>query len=74
MYNCKFTVIGNNNIIEIGKDCELRDLDIWCSDGSVVLLKYRVHIVGFTHLAATEGKSITIGENCLFVVRTGDSN
>lgn len=78
LYNCKFTILGDSNSICIGPDCELKNLDIWCAGGATVILKGKVHVTGATHCAATEGKSIQIGEDCLFsnniVIRNGDSH
>lgn len=76
--NCFFFIKGNNCKINIGKHCILNHTVMWVEDdfGSI-------SIGGFTtieeaHIAATEGESITIGEDCMFShgieIRNGDSH
>lgn len=76
--DCTIRILGDNNIILINNDCDLKFLDIWCENGSEIKIGNNTHITGYTHLAATEGKRIEIGAQCLFsseiIVRTGDSH
>ena len=76
--NCNIEIYGNNNQIEIANDCVGHGLEIWISEGSQVEIKEHSHFAGKSHLAATEGRKISIGERCLFaseiVFRTGDSH
>lgn len=76
--NCTIKVYGDNNKIIVEHDCQLNGMDIWCSDGSTILIKNHVHVVDSTHIASTEGKMIEIGEKCLFAsnitIRNGDSH
>ena len=76
--NCRIDLYGEGNKVEIGKDCAGHDFEIWVSEGSKVDIGEHTHFAGLTHLAATEGKKIKIGDRCLFaseiVIRTGDSH
>lgn len=75
---CSIEIYGNNNSVVIENDCAGHGLEIWSSEGSQVHIKEHSHFAGKSHLAATEGKKISIGERCLFaseiVFRTGDSH
>lgn len=77
-YNCSIEIYGNHNIITIANDCAGHEFEFWASDGSKIYVGEHTHFAGNTHLAATEGKTITIGDRCLFaseiVFRTGDSH
>lgn len=76
--DCSIEIYGDNNQIVIANDCVGHELEIWASEGSIVEIKEHSHFAGKSHLAATEGKRISIGERCLFaseiVFRTGDSH
>jgi len=77
--HCHIYIAGDHNKIVLGKRCVLHQLDLWLEDdGNTIIIGDHTHVTGFTHLAATEGKKIVIGEDCLFasnvVVRTGDSH
>lgn len=76
--DCSVEIYGNNNRIIIANDCVGHGLEIWASEGSIVEINQHSHFAGKSHLAATEGKKISIGERCLFaseiVFRTGDSH
>ena len=76
--DCSIEIYGDDNCIIIANDCVGHELEIWASDGSQVEIKEHSHFAGKSHLAATEGKKITIGERCLFaseiVFRNGDSH
>lgn len=75
---CSFRFFGDNNEIRIANDCELKDLEIWISDGGCVRIGKHTHITGKTHIACIEGKTVSIGERSLFssniTFRTGDSH
>ena len=77
-YNCSIEIYGNNNKIFIGNDCAGHEFEFWASEGSKIEIGQHTHFAGRIHLAATEGKTIAVGERCLFsseiVVRTGDSH
>ena len=77
--HCHIYIAGDYNKIVLGTRCVLHQLDLWLEDdGNTIIIGDHTHVTGFTHLAATEGKAIVIGEDCLFasnvVVRTGDSH
>jgi len=76
--NCLFYIRGNNCEIQIEKHCILNDLELWIEDdGGKIIVGCRTTIQG-GHIAATEGESITIGEDCMFSnkieIRNGDSH
>ena len=76
--NCRFEFFGDNNQVLIDHDCRGRTLDIWIADGSNIEIKNHSHFVGDIHIASIEGKTVHIGERCLFsseiVLRTSDSH
>lgn len=78
MRGCTIRIYGDGNSIKISKDCKFNNLDIWCSDGSNLLIGHNTHITGQTHIAVIEGTTVTVGERCLFAsditLRTGDSH
>lgn len=78
MSNCCIRIFGNGNRIHISHDCVCKEMDIWISDGSVLTVGHNTHFAGKIHLACIEGKTISIGERCLFsngiTFRTGDSH
>jgi len=76
--NCLLYISGNNCEINIGEHCILSNLEIWIEDDNgKIYIDYRTTIEG-GHIAATEGKSISIGEDCMFShgieIRNGDSH
>lgn len=76
--SCLIYVSGNNCEIHIEKHCILTNLEIWIEDdGGKILIGKRTTIEG-GHIASTEGKSITLGEDCMFShgieIRNGDSH
>ncbi|WP_348810443.1 acyltransferase [Flavobacterium maritimum] len=76
--HCLLYVKGSNCKIEIGKYCNLRDLELWIEDDrGQIKIGYRTTIEG-GHFAATEGEVIIIGEDCMFSneiqIRNGDSH
>ena len=78
MYDCKIQIFGDGNRVSIDHDCVCKGMDIWISDGSVLKVGHNSHFTGDIHLACLEGKSVSIGKQCLFsndiTFRTGDSH
>ncbi len=76
--HCKIQCFGDNCTVQIERDCVCGGLTIWVSDGGTVLIGHNTHFTNDVHLACIEGKSITIGDRCLFsndvTFRTGDSH
>ena len=75
---CTIHVIGNDCEVEIAEHCILSHLEIWIEDDGGKVIIGRKTTVESGHFAATEGKSITIGEDCMFShriqIRNGDSH
>ena len=76
--SCLFHINGNNCKILIGKHCVLLKSEFWIEDDfSTISLGGFTTIEG-AHIAATEGKSIIIGEDCMLAqsiqIRNGDSH
>lgn len=76
--NCILHISGNNCEILIGKHCIISHTELWIEDDNgKIEIGYRTTIEG-GHIAATEGKSISIGEDCMFShrieIRNGDSH
>jgi len=76
--NCLLYIRGNNCEIIIDKHCILSNLELWIEDdGGKIIVGYRTTVEG-GHIAATEGKTIAIGEDCMFSnnieIRNGDSH
>lgn len=71
-------IIGNNNSIEIGNNNSIYNSEFWTEDNFNVIHLYNKIRVNGCHFAATEGKSIIVGSDCLFSkeidIRTGDSH
>ena len=78
MYDCKIQIFGDGNRIHIDRDCVCKNMDIWISEGSALNVGHNSHFTGNIHLACLEGKTISIGKECLFsndiTFRTGDSH
>lgn len=76
--NCTFHFFGDGNVVDIANDCMLKDLDLWISDGGKVQIGHNKYFIGQIHIACIEGKTVSIGERCLFsteiTIRTGDSH
>lgn len=76
--NCLIYIKGNNCEIIIEKHCILSKLELWIEDdGGKITIDYRTTAEG-GHIAATEGKSIYIGKDCMFSheieILNGDSH
>ena len=77
--NVTFHILANHSKVIIGKNCTLSNLEIWIEDENNLVIIGDSTYIGGAHLAVTgNGKSIEIGECCLFsdgiTVRTGDSH
>lgn len=76
--NCRIEFFGDHNQVFIDHDCNGRAIDIWIADGSRIEIGNHSHFVGDIHIASIEGKTVHIGERCLFssevVLRTSDSH
>lgn len=79
LYRSTITICGNNNRIEIGEgvSCKFGDFSFEDDNGSI-FIGSNTTVSGHTHLACIEGRSIRIGEDCLFssdiIFRVGDSH
>lgn len=76
---CKILILGDNNIIKIGKDCNLHNVTFYVEDDNgKITLEPHVTITGNTSINVIEGRSVDIGEDCLFSydidIRVGDSH
>lgn len=76
--NCLLHILGNNCKIVIGEHCVLSHTELWIEDdGGTIEIGCRTTVEG-GHIAATEGQSISIGEDCMFShrieIRNGDSH
>ena len=77
--NCKLSISGDNNIIEIAENVHITDGDFCIEDSNNrIFIDEKSNLCGKIHLAATEETEIRIGKGCLFsseiVFRTGDSH
>lgn len=79
LYNCDITIKGSNCKVTIGSDSNLHNTSLYIEDdgGSIHIGKH-VTISGKTNIAVIEGKSVTVGDDCLFSAeisfRVGDSH
>lgn len=72
-------VRGNNHNIKIGKDCIIKNCDIWMEDDSCKLQIGDFTTIEEAHFGITEPNShVIIGEDCMFSsgikILTGDSH
>ncbi|MBK5442691.1 acyltransferase [Peribacillus sp. TH24] len=79
LQNCSLYIQGNNNKITIGENVRVRQGDLYIEDdNNLIKIGNSTSIMGYTHIAVTEGKKAIIGEECMFssdvVIRTGDSH
>lgn len=78
LIKCSFHICGNNCKIEIGKHCSFSNLELWIEDNGGLINIGHHTTIGGGHIAATEGQSIKIGEDCMFShgieIRNGDSH
>lgn len=76
---CKFLILGNDNRINLSELFYGINTEFWIQDDSnSIEIGKGSSIGGTTHLAATEGKRIVIGKDCMLAsdisIRTGDSH
>ena len=79
LYNCRFTLLGNNcKIIIGGNHTIISNVHFWCQDDNSTIIIGDNFTMEGGHIAATEGKSIKIGNDCMFSndieIRNGDSH
>lgn len=77
--NCHFHISGSHCRIHLDKFVSGSGAEFWIQqDGGVITVGEHTSFAGFTHLACTEGSTITIGGDCMFsaniTLRTGDSH
>lgn len=78
--NCSFTIIGDNCTIEIGgRDTVVHEASFWCQQkGSSIIIGHDFMMGRGSAIAAMEGKSVKIGDDCMFSddidIRNGDSH
>ena len=77
--NCRFYVSGDNNRLFIsGRGGWMQDVEFYIGDNDNTITIGRCCTVEGGHFAATEGKFIYIGDDCMFSsdieIRTGDSH
>lgn len=76
---CKITVLGNNcSVILGGGSTIISNTSFWCEDDNCRIIIGNDFMMGGGHIASTEGKQITIGNDCMFSndieIRNGDSH
>lgn len=76
--SCLLFIKGSNCKIEIGKHCILANTQLWIEDDlGIISIGSNTTCEG-AHIAVTEGKSITIGNDCMLSsniqLRNGDSH
>lgn len=77
--HCTVHICGKNNKVVICNQVRAQNAEFWIEDdNNQIIIGENTFIAGKTHLACTEGQTITIGDSCLFssdvVIRTGDSH
>ena len=78
LQNCLLFIKGSNCRIEIGKHCILANTQFWIEDDLGSISIGSNNTFEGAHIAATEGKSIFIGNDCMLSsniqIRNGDSH
>lgn len=78
LYDTHITILASNAKIYIGADCNLHGVSLYIEDGGEINIGKHVTISGNTNIAVIEGKSVAIGDDCLFSaniqIRVGDSH
>ena len=77
--HCTMQISGNNNRIVFCEKAYAKNADLCTEDdNNQIIIGKKTSLCGQIHLAAIEGTTIEIGEDCLFssgiVFRTGDSH
>ena len=64
---CKFSLFGKNNRVIIHKNVRINDITFWTEDGNnLIEIGNHSSMEGQSQLAACEGTSIIIGDDCMF--------
>lgn len=64
---CKFSLFGKNNRVIIHKNARLNDITFWTEDeNNLIEIGNQSSMEGQSQLAACEGTSIIIGDDCMF--------
>lgn len=75
---CTIYISGENNSLVIDKYCRINDCEFWLEDDCNEITLGAGCSIESGHLAATEGRSIDIGADCMMSndieIRTGDSH
>ncbi|MEH2023994.1 acyltransferase [Nostoc sp.] len=78
LYNLQIVIHGNDNILSIGKNCDIDGFVEILGNSSEMTIGNRTHISNDVRLIAHGGKSIRIGEGCIIAdltdIRTTDSH
>ncbi len=79
LYQCSIQIMGNNCRVRIGDGSRVIDGEFYLEDcNSQIAIGKNTSLCGKAHLAAIEGCSIQIGNECMFssdiTIRTGDSH
>lgn len=77
--NCRFFLVGDNNIITVGSGVRMNGITCWIEDNNNhIHIGHHCSFEDGTQLAACEGTKISIGDDCMFSnkisVRTTDSH
>jgi acetyltransferase-like isoleucine patch superfamily enzyme len=76
--NCLLYISGNDCRINIDKHCILSNMELWIEDDGGQILIGCLSTMEGGHIASTEGKTISIGNDCMFsnkiMIRNGDSH
>lgn len=79
LFHCKIKIIGDGNLLEIQSGSTIiSNTSFWMQHGKNEIVIGHDSTMEGGHLAATEGRKILIGNDCMFSsdieVRTGDSH
>lgn len=79
LINCDIFVYGNDNLITIGQSVSLVETVLWAQDNkNEIKIGDHSTVFGLVQLAALEGTSLIIGNDCMFArniqCRTGDGH
>ncbi|MCV3217372.1 acyltransferase [Plectonema radiosum NIES-515] len=76
--NLKIVIHGNDNLLSIGKNCDINGFMEMSGNGNEIILGSRTEISENVRLLAHGGKRIKIGERCMIAdsteIRTTDSH
>jgi len=78
-FNCSITILGNNcKLIVGGGSTIVSNTEFWLQDDNSTIIIGEDFTMEGGHMAATEGESITVGNDCMFSgdveIRNGDSH